>query len=51
MLRRLLEVEEHVPGIMAKHLKVAALTPGEWILLELTVKLLNKFELVSFTMC
>ncbi|GAV03655.1 hypothetical protein RvY_14049 [Ramazzottius varieornatus] len=46
-LRRLDEVREPVKEIMARHLKIPGLTPGEWLIIKFIIRLLEKCNTVT----
>ncbi|GAV06402.1 hypothetical protein RvY_16405-2 [Ramazzottius varieornatus] len=46
-LRRLDEVRKPVNEIMARHLKIPGLTPGEWFIIKFIIRLLEKLNTVA----
>ena len=46
-LKRLELLEVPVQDIMSKFLKIPSLTPGEWVINNFIIKLLDKFNTVS----
>ncbi|GAU88399.1 hypothetical protein RvY_01107 [Ramazzottius varieornatus] len=47
LMRRLDEVREPVKEIMARHLKIPGLTPGEWLIIKFIIRPLEKFNTVT----